>query len=106
MPISLREALFLFILLRLGLSIYAIAATFLFQVPPPCFHHGVVDWTSMPVLYGDGLEARLFGVWQRWDACWYLRIAEFGYEAGEPGTAFFPVYPMAIRLLGPFLLGT
>jgi len=104
-PISLREALFLFILLRLSLSVYAIAATFLFQVPPPCFHNGVVDWTSMPVLYADGADARLFGVWQRWDACWYLRIAEFGYEAGEPGTAFFPLYPLAIRLLGPWLLG-
>lgn len=105
MPISLREALFLFILLRICLSLYAIAATYLFQVPPPCFHNGVVDWTSMPVLYSDGLDARLFGVWQRWDACWYLRIAEFGYEAGEPGTAFFPVYPTAIRLLGPFFFG-
>lgn len=104
-PISLREALFLFILLRLALSVYAFAATFLFQVPPPCFHHGVVDWTSMPVLYADGLDGRLFGVWERWDACWYLRIAEYGYEVGEPGTAFFPVYPMAIRILAPLFLG-
>jgi hypothetical protein len=104
-PISLREALFLFILLRLSLSVYAIAVTFMFQVPPPCFHNGVVDWTSMPVLYSDGADGRLFGVWQRWDACWYLRIAEFGYEPGEPGTAFFPLYPLAIRALGPWLLG-
>lgn len=105
LPISLREALFLFILLRLCLSVYAVMATFLFQVPPPCFHNGVVDWTSMPVLYSDGIDARLFGVWQRWDACWYLRIAEFGYEPGEPGTAFFPLYPTAIRVLGPWLFG-
>ena len=104
-PISVREALLLFILLRVSLSIYAFAATFLFQVPPPCFHNGVVDWTSMPVLYSDGLEGRLLGVWERWDACWYLRIAEYGYEVGEPGTAFFPVYPMAIRILSPFMLG-
>lgn len=105
LPVSLREALFLFILLRLGLSVYAIVATFVFQVPPPCFHNGVVDWTSMPVLYSDGLEGRLFGVWERWDACWYLRIAEYGYESGEPGTAFFPLYPTAIRLLAPVFLG-
>lgn len=102
---SLREALFLFLFLRVALSVYAIVATFLFQVPSPCFHHGVVDWESMPVLYGEGLEGRTLGVWQRWDACWYLRIAEFGYEPGEPATAFFPTYPMAIRLLGPFFLG-
>ena len=102
---SLREALFLFVLIRASLSVYAFAATYFFQVPPPCYHNGVVDWTSMPVLYSDGLEGRLLGVWQRWDACWYLRIAEFGYEPGEPSTAFFPLYPVAIRLFGPLLLG-
>ena len=105
MPVSLREALILFVLLRVGLSVYAIAVTFFFQVPPPCFHNGVVDWTSMPVLYSEGLEGRLFGVWERWDACWYLRIAEFGYEPGEPATAFFPLYPFAVRLLGPVMHG-
>ena len=105
LPISVREALFLFILLRLCLSLYAAAATFMFQVPPPCFHNGVVDWTSMPTLYADGADGRLLGVWQRWDACWYLRIAQYGYEPGEPGTAFFPLYPALIRLLGTVLFG-
>lgn len=105
LPVSLREALFLFILLRISLSVYALAATFVFQVPPPCFHNGVVDWTSMPDLYADGIGGRLLGVWQRWDACWYLRIAQFGYEPGEPGTAFFPLYPAIIRLLGPLFGG-
>ncbi len=105
LPISLREALFLFILLRVSLSVYALATSFLFQLPPPCFHNGVVDWTSMPVLYSDGIEGRLLGVWQRWDACWYLRIATFGYEPGEPGTAFFPLFPTSIRVLGPLLGG-
>ena len=59
----------------------------------------------MPVLYSEGIEGRLLGVWQRWDACWYLRIATFGYEPGEPGTAFFPLFPTSIRLLGPLLGG-
>jgi hypothetical protein len=59
----------------------------------------------MPVLYSDGLEGRLLGVWQRWDACWYLRIATYGYEPGEPATAFFPLYPMSIRALGPLFGG-
>lgn len=105
LPVSLREALFLFILLRISLSVYALVATFMFQVPPPCFHNGVVDWTSMPDLYADGIGGRLLGVWQRWDACWYLRIAQFGYEPGEPGTAFFPLYPAIIRLLEPVFAG-
>ncbi len=105
LPLSLGEALFLFLLLRVSLSVYALAASFLFELPPPCFHNGVVDWTSMPALYSDGIEGRLLGVWQRWDACWYLRIATFGYEPGQPGTAFFPLYPMAIGIIGPLLGG-
>ena len=42
----------------------------------------------------------------RWDAQWYLRIAEHGYQAHVEalrGTrAFFPVYPLLVRGLGGF----
>lgn len=42
----------------------------------------------------------------RWDAQWYLRIAEHGYQARVEalrGTrAFFPVYPLSVRGLGGF----
>ena len=42
----------------------------------------------------------------RWDAQWYLRIAEHGYRADVEalrGTrAFFPVYPLLVRGLGGF----
>jgi len=102
-PPSLREALFLFLVFRIGLSLLAVAAAFMFGVPPPCFHHGVVDWVTMPELHAVGPEGMLFGVWERWDACWYLRIATFGYPPAEPGTAFFPAYPVAVRIGGAFL---
>lgn len=36
----------------------------------------------------------------RWDAIWYLGIAQHGYSS-TASTAFFPVYPLAIRLLAP-----
>lgn len=39
--------------------------------------------------------------WARWDAGWYVGIAEHGYshEPGRPsGVAFFPLYPLALRL--------
>jgi hypothetical protein len=37
----------------------------------------------------------------RWDAVWYLRIADSGYrEAGSPRTAFFPLYPLLARGAG------
>ena len=35
----------------------------------------------------------------RWDAVWYLRIADSGYTGSEPRAAFFPLYPLLIRAL-------
>lgn len=35
--------------------------------------------------------------WQRWDANWYLRIAEFGYSPDDASSAFFPLFPLLIR---------
>lgn len=46
-------------------------------------------------------------LWQRWDALWYLRIAEHGYTSAQ-STAFFPLYPLVIRfvttMIGPHWL--
>jgi Mannosyltransferase (PIG-V) len=42
-------------------------------------------------------------VWARWDSTWFLRVAEHGYVKASPsgaGTAFFPLYPLAVRALG------
>ncbi|MEA2331040.1 MAG: hypothetical protein QOH58_1178 [Thermoleophilaceae bacterium] len=39
----------------------------------------------------------------RWDAVWYLRIAESGYGGSEGRAAFFPLYPLLVRgLATPF----
>jgi Gpi18-like mannosyltransferase len=47
----------------------------------------------------------LLGPWLRWDACWYLRIASVGYSLTDGTTAFFPLYPLLLRWLGPLLGG-
>lgn len=37
--------------------------------------------------------------WAHWDGAWYAQIATEGYGAGAPAsTAFFPLYPMLVRL--------
>lgn len=45
--------------------------------------------------------------WQRWDALWYLGIAQHGYTSAQ-ATAFFPLYPLLVRgaalLIGPHWL--
>jgi hypothetical protein len=39
----------------------------------------------------------------RWDAVWYLRIADSGYGGSEVRAAFFPLYPLLVRgLATPF----
>jgi hypothetical protein len=39
----------------------------------------------------------------RWDAVWYLRVAETGYGGSEARAAFFPLYPLLVRALAaPF----
>ena len=55
-------------------------------------------------------------IWARWDAAWYLLIAEEGYQASEAfahlpryepeATAgFFPLYPLLIRATAPIVGG-
>jgi hypothetical protein len=35
--------------------------------------------------------------WNRWDAAWYIRIADTGYAPDRLRSAFFPLYPMLVR---------
>lgn len=39
-------------------------------------------------------------LWQRFDANWFLKIAERGYSTNDGSTAFFPLYPLLTRLAG------
>jgi hypothetical protein len=47
----------------------------------------------------------LITAWERFDALWFLRIATAGYTPGDGSAAFFPLYPMLIRVLSPVLGG-
>ncbi len=49
-----------------------------------------------------GVNNLLFS-WNQWDALWYAGIARAGYQS-LPQTAFFPLYPLLIRL-GTFQAG-
>jgi hypothetical protein len=50
----------------------------------------------------------LLGNWLWWDGGWYLHIAQHGYSYHphqQSSVAFFPVYPLAMRLVGPLVPG-
>lgn len=54
----------------------------------------------------DASDHPLVNAWSRWDSYWYVRIADdgYGYIPGkESSVAFFPLYPMLIRLAGWFV---
>ncbi|MGH2516544.1 MAG: mannosyltransferase family protein, partial [Ktedonobacterales bacterium] len=46
-------------------------------------------------------------LWERWDAQWYLGVAQHGYTSAQ-SAAFFPLYPLLIRvvetIIGPHWL--
>lgn len=60
------------------------------------------SWDQL-VLTGPG--SQFISFWQRWDALWYQHIAETGYQAGNGSTAFFPLYPLLVRLASVATLG-
>ncbi len=53
---------------------------------------------------GSGLSNALVGIWLRWDTAWYLEIARHGYSC-YGSSAFLPLYPLLVRILGTLLLG-
>lgn len=60
----------------------------------------VTSWIFGP---HDGPLNPIEEQWNNWDAVWYRGIAEGGYE--PPNTGFFPLLPIAMRVLGPVLGG-
>jgi hypothetical protein len=51
------------------------------------------------------LQSGFFDIWSRWDARHFLQVAEFGYtdpNTDPHATAFFPLFPLAIRALSGF----
>lgn len=96
---SWRRALFAFLGLRLGSSLWF----WLIQAA------GLMERASgTPALQGlklatAGFRGRWIDVWLRWDSVHYLRIAKYGY-AGDERSIFFPLYPFLGRCFG-YLLG-
>lgn len=93
-----REPIAIFVGVRLGLGALAFFAGVFF---PAIARGGTAPYTLPPLnRWGE----RLLGIWSHWDGEWYLRIAQSGYRADDGTSAFFPFYPLLVKLLG-WLLG-
>jgi hypothetical protein len=98
-PRSWREALWVTLIVRFGLLLLGVFVWVQLAPPEPChFEVARNGWATIPPLDANGASFPLVGVWQRWDACWYSKIAAFGYESGTDATAFFPAFPMLMRV--------
>jgi len=79
------------------------AAFFAFLVFEPNRHPEAARWDDSSVTHDLG---SFTDVWARWDSVFFLRIAEHGYETlTRSATAFFPLYPAAVGVLGRVLFG-
>jgi Mannosyltransferase (PIG-V) len=56
-----------------------------------------------PTRAWDPITDLVFGTFAQWDAAWFLRIAQDGYD--DVSAAFFPLYPGTVSLLGSSLVG-
>jgi Gpi18-like mannosyltransferase len=93
----------IFLTMRLALSL--LAALVLWLLNPPTAPDPVVrPYQGVAPILGGWAEL-VFGVWQRFDTLWYLKIATHGYSLEDGSTVYFPLYPLLIRLLGKAFLG-
>ena len=95
---AVRFCLFAFVGLRVAMFLVGVIGVTLF---PPLRAVGVPGW---PAPAFDQGWHNAFGAWERFDALWFLRIAEGGYRLRDGSAAFFPLFPLAIRGLS-FVLG-
>jgi hypothetical protein len=103
---ALRDALGLFASLRLVFGLFALYVWWQGSLPGPCHFELARDgWQTIPPLADHGPAFPLVGVWQRWDACWYTKIATYGYESAENSVNFWPLFPLLTGLVGRLLLG-
>jgi len=81
--LAVRAAMFLIPLVGIGLV-------------PPLDKSDLPAWRVQPITPGIH---NVFDATDREDAAWFLRIATDGYREQDPGAAaFFPVYPLLIRI--------
>lgn len=69
--------------------------SFLLGVPPAVMQAREIYTYGIPPVV-EGLSGALWGVWQRWDAYYYISIAEKGY-ANNDFSVFFPLFPLLAK---------
>jgi hypothetical protein len=82
-----------FLAVRVGLMLVGYLAV---AVIPARTLVSVPGWAD--TAYSPGLH-NLFTAFEKQDALWFLRIASAGYRPTDGSAAFFPLYPLVVRLV-------
>jgi hypothetical protein len=92
---GLRESLWAFLGARLLLFAISVVGGGALALPPdqPPTDAGFPIPNLLPGWH------MLFTATQRQDAAWFLRLATSGYAPGDGSAAFFPLYPLTVRLV-------
>jgi hypothetical protein len=102
---ALRYTLAVFLTVRVILTIFV--ALMVLLLPDPLADNDLEAPPSRSTAVSVDLEAILLEPWQRFDALWYVGIAEqgYGFDASFGDTVFPPLYPALIRSVGWVLGG-
>jgi hypothetical protein len=99
-PRARNPALEIFLWTRAAIWAAALFSLFVFV---PNRHPRAARWDDPTLTHDLGA---ITDVWARWDSVWFLRIAEHGYSSAAGGaSAFYPLYPGSVALLGRALFG-
>ncbi len=90
---GVRTCLLIFVGVRVGLSVLSLVGVHLIEPLPPV---NVPGWPTVEATLG---WHNLWDATLRQDSLWFLRIASGGYVPGDGSAAFFPLYPLAIRVV-------
>jgi hypothetical protein len=93
---ALRDAVRVLLVSRALVGVVALLAVAVAGVD--AHNSRAFDVTYLTHPFGPALDSLLAPL-ARWDSVWYLSVAETGYQGQS--TAFFPLYPLAVRALAP-----
>ena len=93
----------------LALSAAAVVGTRLMLAAVAVLTTYTIGVVSRPLWLRDPAQAevlhgalkRLFEPWAHWDGVWFIRIASGGYGSHASTQAFFPLYPLLLRVFAP-----
>jgi hypothetical protein len=96
---GLRSCLVVFLAARIGLSLLSVVAVHLVEPLDPVDVPGRAGPAATQGWH-NAIDAT-----ERQDAVWYLRLADEGWSTEDASAAFFPLYPLTVRVVAWVLPG-